>query len=402
MRDALLLGGPLLVLLGFVADVPLLGGIGFFVFFLGLLVWVWRRRLFAGTSFRVRLAERRLFPGERTTLLVELENRKALPLPWFEWQVALAEPLRVDGETLVAAAAPGLSFLRKTGTLGWYRRARWHFRVGSESRGYHQVGPSVVSSSDILGFVPGTLRVPEAERLVVYPRVVPLPELGLPPDRPFGDEKGRSHLFEDPLRIRGLREYRPGDPMRRIDWKATARLGTFTSRVYEPSSGRHLYLLMNVDTLPHSWEGYLADELERTVTVTASIATWAHERRYAVGLLANGSLPDSDRPLRLPPASPREQLLRILEALAIVQPLTLNELAAVVRRESGRWPLGSTVVLVAALVPVELAAEVLRLHHEGYRVAAVLTSERVDPGLLDPIPSVRVLRLPGGAGGVRP
>ncbi|GBD23667.1 hypothetical protein HRbin29_01336 [bacterium HR29] len=397
MRAVLLLLGPFAVLLGLVAELPLVSGLGFLLTFLGLAAALWHRELFAGTRFRVSLADRRLFPGEQTTLTVELENRKLLPLPWFEWQVALADPLRVEGERLSAAAAPGFSFLRKSGTLGWYARARWQFRLGSNSRGYHQIGPATVKSSDILGLEPQTLPVPSMERLVVYPRIVSLPELGLPADRPFGDAKGRAQLFEDPLRIKGLREYRPGDPLRRIDWKATARLGELASRVYEPSAARHLYLLLNVDTLPHSWEGYLADDLERTVTVAASIAAWAHEHRHPVGLLANGSLPDADRPLRLPPSASRDQLVRILEALAMVQPLTLQELASVIRKESGRWPLGATVVLVASLVPEELAAEVVRLHAQGYGTAAVLTSERADPASLGPVPVYRVLRLAGVA-----
>lgn len=395
MRDWLLVVGPFLVLLGFTANAPSLGGIGFLLTFLGLLTAIWRRQLFASTRLRISLDGARLFPGERTTLTVELENRKLLPLPWFEWQLALADPLRIEGERLAAAAAPGFSYLHKAGSLGWYARARWRFQVGSETRGYHQVGPGAVKSSDILGLDQQALTQQDFMRIIVYPRVVPLPDLGLPADRPFGESPGRARLFEDPLRIRGLREYRPGDPLRRIDWKATARLGELTSRVYEPSAARHLYLLMNVDTLPHSWEGYLGDELERTVTVAASIAAWAHERRHPVGLLANGSLPDSDRPLRLPPSGTREQLVRLLEALAMVQPLTLQELASVVREESGRWPLGATVVLVAALVPEELAAEVVRLHAQGFSVAAVLTSERADAAALAPVPIHRVLRLPG-------
>jgi len=398
MRALLLLLGPFVALLGFVADVPVLSGLGFLLTFLGVLTALWHRHLFAGTRFRIALAERRLFPGEHTTLTIELENRKLLPLPWFEWQGALSDPLRADGERLPPAAAPGFSFLRKAGTLGWYARARWRFALSSETRGYHQVGPAEVKSADILGLAPQTLPAPSALRVVVYPRVVSLPELGLPADRPFGDAKGRAQLFEDPLRVKGLREYRPGDPLRRIDWKATARLGELTSRVYEPSAARYLYLLLNVDTLPRSWEGYLADDLERTVTVAASIAAWAHEHRLPVGLLANGSLPDADRPLRLPPSASRDQLVRILEALAMVQPLTMQELAAVVRKESGRWPLGATVVLVASLVPDELAAEVVRLHGQGYRTAAVLTSERADPAQLGPVPVYRVLRLPALAG----
>jgi uncharacterized protein (DUF58 family) len=81
-------------------------------------------------------------------------------------------------------------------------------------------------SADLLGIFPGALEIGETHHITVYPRVFPIADLGLPADRPFGERKGRNPIFEDPIRIAGLREYRPGDPMKRIDWKATARSGS--------------------------------------------------------------------------------------------------------------------------------------------------------------------------------
>ena len=385
-RDAWLLVGPFLVLLGFAASAPALSGLGFVVIVLGAVSRYWGRHLFDGVSFRRRLRERRLFAGEATELEVELENRKLLPLPWFEWRLAVSEQVQVVGERLANAASPGLNLLTRRGSLGWYERQRWRFTLRSEQRGYHQVGPGRIAAAELFGLFPGVREDERRDRVVVYPRLLSLPELGYPAARVLGDWRGRQVLFEDPLRFVGLREYQPTDPLRRIDWKASARLGFLTSRVYEPSATPHLYLLLNVDTLPHSWEGYLVDELEWTISVAASIAHWAAERGFAVGLLANGSFPDADRPIRLPPARSPDQLTRILEALAMVQPLTLQELATVVRRESGRWPMGATVVLIASLVPPELAEEVWRLREEGHAVAAIATSERVDREALVPLP----------------
>ena len=138
--------------------------------------------------------------------------------------------------------------------------------------------------------------------------------------------------------------------------------------------------------LEHSWEGYLKDDLERTVSMAASLAVWATGRRYAVGLLANGSLPNSDRPIRLPPSRARTQLPRILETLAVVQPLTMGDLAGRLRREASRLPLGSTLILAAAFIPDELAEAMRRLQDEGYRVAVVVTSDRVDLDKLTGLP----------------
>jgi uncharacterized protein (DUF58 family) len=382
-RDAWIYVGGLLVILGFAAAQPAIGGVGFVILVIGAVTRYWSRHLFDRVRLTRRLGERRAFIGERVGLEVELENRKPLPLPWYEWQLTFADALRIDGEMLAGQAVPGTSALYRRGAMGWYERRSWHFEVSAQTRGHHQVGPARIKSSDLLGVFQRVRDDDDVQYVTVFPRVFTLRELGLPADRPFGEQRGRDRIFEDPLRIKGLREYRPGDPLRRIDWKATARRGDLQSRVYEPSAVRQLYVLLNIDTLEHAWEGYLPIELERTISVAASIAVWGAGARYAVGLLANGSFPNADRPIRLAPSRSPGQLTRLLEALAVIQPLTMGDLAGAVQRESGRMPLGSTIVLVASIVPAPLAGIVRRLADEGHRVAVIATSDRVDPRLLE-------------------
>lgn len=377
-RDAWLVVGPLLVVIGFAVAQPVISAVGFVVLLVGGLSRYWSAHLFDRLTLNRTLGERRTFQDEPVPFDVELENRKPLPLPWYEWRLALADPFTADNEKLAAAASPGMSFLVRRGALGWYERRRWRFQLRAGERGYHQLGPGTIRSADLLGLFPRTRGDDTVDHLVVFPRVFSLEELGLPADRPFGERRGGSRLFEDPLRIAGLREYRPGDPLRRVDWKATARSGDLRSRVYEPSATHQLYVLLNIDTMSHSWEGYLKDDLERAVSTAASIAVWAAGARFAVGLLANGSFPGSDRPIRLAPSRSRAQLPRLLEALAVIQPLTMGDLAGAIQRESGRLPAGSTIVVVAALLPPPLGAAIARLHDDGHRVCVIPASSRVD------------------------
>ncbi len=375
-RSAWLIVGPFLVLVGFSAAQPPIAGVGFVIILIGGVSRFWSRHLFDRVELKRTLVARRVFAGESVGLDVEMVNRKPLPLPWFEWRLAVVEQIMVEGEALAAAVAPGLSWIVRKGAMGWYQRQKWQFRLASGDRGYHLIGPGKIRSADLLGIFPGEHEDRDRIPLTVFPRVFALEELGLPADHPFGDRKGRNPVFEDPLRIGGLREYRPGDPLRRIDWKATARTGDLQSRVYEPSATQQIYIMLNIDTMPHAWEGYLKDELERAVSTAASIAVWAAGARFAVGLLANGSFPDADRPIRLAPSRSRDQLTRVLEALAVIQPLTMGDLAGAIQRESGRLPAGSTVVVVASLIPEPLAGAITRLQDEGNRVYIVATSPR--------------------------
>lgn len=389
-RSLWLFVGPVLAVIGFVAGEPIITGVGIIVILVGGGSRFWANHLFDRVTLTTSLSEDHVFQDEEVTLTVELENRKLLPMPWFEWRVAVADALKAKDEALASSSSPGWSWVWRRGAAGWYERQKWTFTIRATERGYHNVGPSSITSGDLLGFFPQSMEYAGLQAIIAYPRVYNLSEFGFPADRPLGDNKGRNRIFEDPLRISGLRDHHPSDPLRRIDWKATARTGELQSRVYEPSAVPHLYLFMNIDTLGHSWEGYLKDDLERTISVAASVAVWAAGRRYAVGLLANGSLPNADRPIRIVPSRSRDQLTRLLETLAVIQPLTMGDLAGSIQRELPRIPSGSTIVLVAAFLTEELGAAVARLKAEGHQVVAILTTETADARLLGEM-DVRVI-----------
>src|SRR5262249_31903261 len=135
------------------------------------------------------------------------------------------------------------------------------------------------------------------------------------------------------------------------------------------------------------------EELERIASVSASIAVWADEARYSVGLLANGAFPDADRPIRLPPSRSPEQLTRVLEALAVIQPLSMGELAGALQREAGRMPAGSTLVVVATMISEALAGALTRLQAGGHRVVIVAVSQRAVAGAPPSIPVHDVTRV---------
>jgi uncharacterized protein (DUF58 family) len=78
-------------------------------------------------------------------------------------------------------------------------------------------------TGDLFGLVSRELDLDLTSVLVVYPRVVPVTALGLPARQPIGERRTRSWLFEDPSRLVGVREHRPGDSLRRIHWAASAR-----------------------------------------------------------------------------------------------------------------------------------------------------------------------------------
>jgi len=335
-------------------------------------------------------------------MTLTVENRKLLPVGWMrvedEWPSSLR--LATRERDVHPSSLPERAILRNTFSLRWYERLRVHYRVHCEERGYYRLGPARVTSGDLFGLYRNRYTYPALDWLIVYPRVVPIEDLGLPPKDPFGEVKAWQRMFEDPSRTIGVRDHQPEDGLRRVHWKATARKQKLQVKVYEPSTSFTLVLFLNVATFDRYWYGTIPELLERCITVAASVSHYATERRYVVGLLANGSIPRSDQPIKVLPGRSLQQLTHILEALAAVTPIATQDIAQLLTRESPRLPWGATLTVITANVNERLYSTLLRLHDAGRRLVLISLAEETP----DPLVSERILtyHLPDAAAAYHP
>jgi uncharacterized protein (DUF58 family) len=362
----------------------------------GAVAWVWSRHCLQKVEYRRHLGRTRAFFGEEIDLTVEVVNRKLLPLAWLQTSDEFPRPLEVlQGEVWTSYRADR-ALLTSLLSLRWYERARLHYRVRCCERGDHVFGPVKLQSGDVFGFQSQEIDLPVLDHLLVYPRVVSLAQLGLPSRHPFGDFKTRQWLFEDPLRSAGTREYAPGDSPRRIHWKATARSQQLQVKLFEPTTTYDLVIFLNLNTSGPRWwsQVYEPDLLEFAVMAGASIAQWAVERGYLVGLCANGSVRTPEEKIKIAPNRDPEQLTHILEALARVRPFATMPLEELLLDERSHLPFGSTVVVLTALMSDEIVAELDALRAARHSVSLLLV------GGEEPLPrleGISVHRLAGEA-----
>lgn len=381
----------LLGLIGFASGSAALVIIGALLFGTGALSRIWKRLCLERVVYSRVLTEHRLFVGERTAMTITLENRKPVPVPWIEVRESLPRGMPVTGVRTHAGGTPGTQTLQRGAALGMHDRLDWPLELRAVRRGYFRVGPTRLRSGDLFGFFEREEEVGRPiDGIVVYPHTYTLGDLGFDSARPFGEQRGGSRIYEDPSRIVGVRDYQPSDPLRRVDWHATARVGRMQSRLYEPSRTQAMVIALNIPTFEYSWQGSDPVLLERGVSVAASIARWASEAGSSVGLIANGSFPDADRTIHIGAGRRPDQLNRILEALAMVTNFTTGEMAEALDDPSFPIPAGATVVLVAAVLPADIVATLRRLRGRGHRVHIVKTSHRVWDIDTTPIPVTEI------------
>jgi uncharacterized protein (DUF58 family) len=131
--------------------------------------------------------------------------------------------------------------------------------------------------------------------------------------------------------------------------------------------------------MPKHWMGFFPEVMERAVTVAASIASYGANLGWGIGLYANGSFPNSDQPIRVPPGRSTSQLTHVLEALAAVTEFATASIDGLMLRESPNLPWIATIVLVSAVVTDETMAALLRLKEAGRRVVLISLAEDPPP-----------------------
>ena len=386
LRETWIIGSLLLVVVGVASDEIVLSLVGAAVFVAGWLARGWGRVSLRNVELTQELSQTHAFVGEQLDYQVRVENKKLLPLPWLHARLVLPPALEPSNRRLQVTDGENEAFLERRTSMRWYERITWTYHIPLQARGFYKFGATRLRSGDLFGFFTRQRDEPECLRLWVYPETVPLPELGLPLYRPYGESSGGQPLFEDPSRLKGLRDYRAGDSLKRVDWKATARHQKLRSRIYDPSSNPQVVIALNVTTVPPPYRGTVAEIFEQAISVAVTLATAYADERLPFGLISNCSYPEEDSTIRVPAGRSDRQLLMVLEALAMAGSFTLVDMERLLEEETRRLPLGSTIVLVTGLATPRLDGALNRVRQRGHRVAVVYLGIEDPPPLLGGVP----------------
>lgn len=155
-------------------------------------------------------------------------------------------------------------------------------------RGVYSIGPLVAVTSDPLGLTERETVVAEPFELLVHPRVEEVSDRPL--TRQFEDPPVRppvSKPWPSGLEFYGMREYRPGDELRRIVWRASARMGKLMVREAEQGITDKITMIIDTNRGSHSHDGEYSDSFETGVSAAASLGVRHLRDGYEVSCLTN-------------------------------------------------------------------------------------------------------------------
>jgi len=264
--------------------------------------------------------------GETFAIGIRIRNRKRL---WPAFCIRFEDRLSHEGRPASLQPTPVWLPFAKPGA-----RVKGTYYAVAHERGWARFGPFHVRSEFLTGLFTWTARLGEEDKLLVVPRLGRLNRrlvttlLAKGETSPFSSPEADAGDEE----FAGLREYRPGDHPRRIDWKMSARLpgGELLVRELENPKIRDAVILLDT-FLPNPGDVRRRARLERAVSFAATLADHLLADQYLVTLRAFGPDPVS---LELEPR--RGAVDDLLMNLALLKPCRAHPIGDLIAAEQPR------------------------------------------------------------------
>jgi len=207
-------------------------------------------------------------------------------------------------------------------------------------RGVYRLGPLLLQAAETLGLSTFSRQFEQSDEVIVYPTPVPLPPLWPPDAAGHRPHRALRVVGDDGLDFYGIREYVPGDDLRRVHWKTTARMDELMTVQFTKEQSLEGTIILDLHAKSHAGEG-LFSTLEQGVLLAATAARQADVLAGDVGLIAVG-----DEDYSVPVALGLDQYRAILEGLARAEPTQADNWPdAVVQRTASRPPRGAALVI---------------------------------------------------------
>jgi uncharacterized protein (DUF58 family) len=221
--------------------------------------------------------------------------------------------------------------------------------------------------------------------MMVMPPIVHLPAIDVAPGGQSDEGRLLAKALDHAVNAAGVREYTPGDSLRRIHWRTSARREPLFVRTSEEMPSSNWWIFLDMNQHVQAGKGQAATE-EHGVILAASLADRGLRAGKPVGLVTFG-----DQLSWLPPRLGADQRWEILRALALVNPGG-RSLSGVLERSGSALKHRSSLILITPDVAGSWLDSVAFLMQRGIVPTVLLLDRDSFSGEGDGMLSIRASR----------
>lgn len=218
-----------------------------------------------------------------------LASIRSAPLYWNDtlpWRPLATDPVRLDP-------------LGSTSGRSADRTTKLSYTLQPPRRGVFGIGPLQVAYSDPFGLAVGFMSIGGTSELVVTPYVTELPLNGLWLEAPDGSARLVQATGVGNADDLMTREYRRGDALRRVHWRASARHGELMVRQEEQRAYPEATIVLDTrlagyhdrleESAARSGPAWFSESFEWGVSMFASLGVHLHRAGFVVHVLESAT-----------------------------------------------------------------------------------------------------------------
>lgn len=243
--------------------------------------------------------------GEIIEVIEVAENNKRLPLPFII--LKFETPAVLEFQDMTNTSLSDLLYREDMLTMKPFSRHTRRIKAKCTRRGYYSFTRVNVSTSDLLLIEKLVREFPSDASITILPERLKCEDLDLLLSTTFSDVMTKRTLLTDPFAFAGIREYQPFDPMKNVNWKATARTGELMVNQNASTSTRQVTIFLNLEYYNPKRSD---DLLEAAISIAYSYISELAERGIPSALYTNGRDCSSGAPVMFEMNTSSSDMLR--------------------------------------------------------------------------------------------
>ncbi|OPJ59324.1 DUF58 domain-containing protein [Clostridium oryzae] len=309
--------------------------------------------------------------GERFDINLIIENKKWLPISFLQ----ITEKFD-DGIELVDSknSEDRENQYKSSLSVLWYQRIRKRYRASINKRGVFYFRSMNVSLGDLLGFSYDQKQINDVREIVVYPRIKSYYKLTVNDKSIMGETIVKRWIYDDPLYIKGIREYNINDRMKDIHWKSSLKMNKLMVKEYDFTAEREIIIIINTQ-FGVPFYSFVDEELiERSIDAALSIVVDAKNVGIAVGLWTNTQIVSYFHDFKDEVQASGNNYKHILELLARMDSNCKIEFSQYILEKEKSFNKNTVYVIVTAYLNEKDIGMIYQLRHKGCNFKILDTS----------------------------
>jgi len=285
---------------------------------LSLLAFLWKRMtlyVFSRLEYRREFSDGGVFEGDRLQLIETLINPTPFPIFFVDAEAYVYSGL--EFADYIPETDNNMQYMVSRFTLMPYMKIRRKHNIDGRRRGYYRLESAQLWKGKNNRYVESVADV------YIYPKMLDPGFLPRPLSVLQGNNVSSRRLISDPFSFAGIRDYRFGDSMSSINFKASAKAPVYdysgikvNERDFCSNRSIMIYINFQTDTEEPLPTKIYSELMENALSYASELIYEAISEGYRVGLSANCRSMDASDKLMLPMLSGNDHYLTLLKALS--------------------------------------------------------------------------------------